>query len=104
MDNQSAIVKKWSRYYRQIQSLSRKLTAPPYSGERVPYGERQDVERRIKEILQDCRDFLDSMNIKAPKPLWRYDAANEQTWASSPQFKYSHLHKADNDERATKAA
>jgi len=58
----------------------------PYDKELV-----KRLERDIKFLTNKCATYLNECGLTLPPPRWRYDAKNESTWFSSPNFKYTHL-------------
>ncbi len=84
---------KWKNYYYQIKDIGKylqelnKITNPSDSVEK----EKATVTQDIKKLVDECRSYMDGIQMKMPKPLWSYNVEEKSTWRSSDEFAYDHL-------------
>jgi hypothetical protein len=73
---------------RPTRTDSGKLIAPRIE---LSKGAQAELETQINNWIEKVKRYLDHCNMRPRKVLWHYDRKNPETWASSPQFKYTHL-------------
>ncbi len=84
----------WRNIYDQINILGSQLkdSLPSSCGRpakiKISLEETNKIENEIKQLTRNCSAYLDSCKVYPLKPYWYYDRNNEETWASSKEFKY----------------
>jgi hypothetical protein len=85
----------WLRHYKEAQQLGSHLSAHL---RKVAKGEQRldrdfvnTMEKKISIVTSKCSGYLDSCGLTLPPPKWRYDKDDTRTWASSIDFRYTHL-------------
>jgi hypothetical protein len=82
---------KWRETYDKVRELGTYLKLCSENNIQIGIAERESIENEISELLKSSMEYMDSVGMQMPKPVWVYDNKDEETWLSSDQFQYNHL-------------
>ena len=89
--NKGFSLSKWRETYDKVREIGTYLKMCSENGIQIGLAERESKENEINELLKSSMQYMDSVGMAMPKPLWVYDNKDEETWASSDKFEYHHL-------------